>query len=567
MTYNQKAFLNNTTVSMRWLDFVAMVDEKDIFIQYADGTMKYQIFAFDGDIAYFTDLFKAAYSSQTDYDPDYSQAQNDIDCADFETNYKANANQVISSDNRATSGTITAAGSGNGSDGSAVWISTRGAGNVGTQVSGTWSGILQFEVSIDGTNWVSTFAFPIDNANSGINLTTTNGTWRILGGGVANVRVRASSLTSGTPNVYFQTTAAASTVRAAQGASTGSPGNAWLVRNTDGTNILGTPGHPFKTDPTGTTTQPISGAVQITDNTSTVGITDVLGNKALKVDVIKTVASGGAGSGGTSSNFGDPSPVAGTAAGFTDGYLMQEARVFDLDNTSGQEYVLGVNLRTPGAGGSVDFGTNSNPIRTDPTGNTTQPVSVSSLPLPSGAATEATLALIKAKTDNLDVALSTRAITGLTDSQLRATAVPVSTSSLPLPLGASTEATLAAIKAKTDNLDVALSTRAVTGLTDTQLRATAVPVAGTFFQSTQPVSAVSLPLPTGAATAAKQDTIISNLQTLNSLVPSTYDYVSLGYTGADLTTVIYKSGGSSGTTVSTLSLTYSSGILTSVTRT
>ncbi len=47
-------------------------------------------------------------------------------------------------------------------------------------------------------------------------------------------------------------------------------------------------------------------------------------------------------------------------------------------------------------------------------------------------------------------------------------------SPISLPLGASTEATLALIKAKTDNLDVALSTRAVTGLTDTQLRATPI---------------------------------------------------------------------------------------------
>lgn len=121
----------------------------------------------------------------------------------------------------------------------------------------------------------------------------------------------------------------------------------------------------------------------------------------------------------------------------------------------------------------------------------TQPVSAAALPLPSGASTEATLALIKAKTDNLDVALSTRAVTGLTDGQLRASAVPVSAASLPLPSGASTEATLALIKAKTDNLDVALSTRAVTGLTDAQLRASAVPV-----------SAASLPLPSGAATEA-----------------------------------------------------------------
>lgn len=46
-------------------------------------------------------------------------------------------------------------------------------------------------------------------------------------------------------------------------------------------------------------------------------------------------------------------------------------------------------------------------------------------------------------------------------------AIPVSASSLPLPAGASTEATLALIKAKTDNIDVLLSTR--TKPADTQI--------------------------------------------------------------------------------------------------
>ena len=137
-------------------------------------------------------------------------------------------------------------------------------------------------------------------------------------------------------------------------------------------------------------------------------------------------------------------------------------------------------------------------------------------------ATQTTLALIKAKTDNLDVLLSTRtkpsdtqpvsittmpttpvtgtfwqstqpvsiasmpttAVTGpLTDTQLRATAVPVSgtmtanigtTNGLALDSSLTTlnakdfatQTTLALIKAKTDNLDVLLSTR--TKPSDTQ---------------------------------------------------------------------------------------------------
>jgi len=75
------------------------------------------------------------------------------------------------------------------------------------------------------------------------------------------------------------------------------------------------------------------------------------------------------------------------------------------------------------------------------------------------------------------------------------------------------------------------------------------------------------PIPTGASTSANQDTIISNLQTINSLVPSVYDFISLGYTGSNLTSVIFKSGGSGGTTISTLTLAYSGSDLVSITKT
>lgn len=49
--------------------------------------------------------------------------------------------------------------------------------------------------------------------------------------------------------------------------------NAWPTEMTDGVNILGTPTHPVKIDPTGTTVQPVSGSVTTTpvvSSTSTV---------------------------------------------------------------------------------------------------------------------------------------------------------------------------------------------------------------------------------------------------------------------------------------------------------
>lgn len=74
-------------------------------------------------------------------------------------------------------------------------------------------------------------------------------------------------------------------------------------------------------------------------------------------------------------------------------------------------------------------------------------------------------------------------------------------------------------------------------------------------------------LPTGAATSALQTTGNNYLQAIAGLVPSAYDYISLSYTGSNLTTVVYKTGGSGGTTVATLTLVYDvNDNLTSVTK-
>ena len=108
----------------------------------------------------------------------------------------------------------------------------------------------------------------------------------------------------------------------------------------------------------------------------------------------------------------------------------------------------------------------------------TQPVSAVALPLPTGAATEVTAAALLAAAQAIKTAaetlagrtINTGAVSGtvaldgptlaaleaisadtglaqpLTDAQLRASAVPVSAAALPLPTGAATEATLAAVQ-------------------------------------------------------------------------------------------------------------------------
>lgn len=201
-----------------------------------------------------------------------------------------------------------------------------------------------------------------------------------------------------------------------------------------------------------------------------------------------------------------------------------------------------------------------------------------------GVATEATLLLVEQNTadtvtelqaanvtltslDGKDYATETTlsSIDGkvLTDAQLRASPVPVS--------GPLTDSELRATAVP------------VSGpLTDTELRATAVPVSGPLTDAelravAVPVSAAALPLPSGAATettlAAVQTAVDAlNARVAGSLVPEEFDYQDITYVpsgngAGEIETVVYKTGGSGGTTVATLQLAYNGdNKLSSVTR-
>lgn len=99
---------------------------------------------------------------------------------------------------------------------------------------------------------------------------------------------------------------------------------------------------------------------------------------------------------------------------------------------------------------------------------------------------------------------------------------PVSAVSLPLPTGAATSALQSQISAQlpaTLGQKTMVNSLAVTLASDQS----AVPVSGTFWQATQPVSAASLPLPTGAATSALQTTGNSSLSAISGQLPAVLD--------------------------------------------
>ena len=197
-----------------------------------------------------------------------------------------------------------------------------------------------------------------------------------------------------------------------------------------------------------------------------------------------------------------------------------------------------------------------------------QPVTVSSLPLPTGAASESTLSALNAKIPSLS---SGRIPVDIGALSLGSSTEITNDTSNPIPVsGSITVGNFPTTQVISGTVNTGLNQP----LTDTQLREAPVAVTGTFWQSTQPVSlsslpplasgsntigaisntsfgvsnfpssfaatqsgtwsvginnfpetqtiaAVSLPLPTGAATSAKQDTLIGHVDGIEAALAGT----------------------------------------------
>jgi hypothetical protein len=114
-----------------------------------------------------------------------------------------------------------------------------------------------------------------DGTNSRYFAVDSSGRTVVVGAGTAGTPVGGvisiQGVASGTvvPISITGTNTISGTVTANQGTAN-TIGNSWPVEITDGINILGTATHPVRIDPTGTTTQPVSGTVSIS---GTVGVT------------------------------------------------------------------------------------------------------------------------------------------------------------------------------------------------------------------------------------------------------------------------------------------------------
>lgn len=218
--------------------------------------------------------------------------------------------------------------------------------------------------------------------------------------------------------------------------------------------------------------------------------------------------------------------TANTSLSSIDGKLAT-AKTADFDTGAGTDTVGMTGIALPASGGAVAGGTFTNPVRVDPTGTTTQPVSATSLPLPTGASTAANqstantaLAAIQTAVELLDNTVA--------GSELQVDvvgALPAGTNAIgklaansgvdigdvdvtSLPSGS-----VAAATAKTTDYDTGAGTDTVPMFGVALPKSGGAVAGGTStdpirvdptVSTTQPISAASLPLPTGAATSAKQ---------------------------------------------------------------
>ncbi len=94
---------------------------------------------------------------------------------------------------KTTKGSITEAGKD-------ISLPVDGQSSAGIQVTGTYSGTLQFEGTIDGLNWVS-LLLKVPSTNIECSSTSSTGVFIGPVAGIKIVRVRASALASGTASV------------------------------------------------------------------------------------------------------------------------------------------------------------------------------------------------------------------------------------------------------------------------------------------------------------------------------------------------------------------------------
>ena len=427
---------------------------------------------------------------------------------------------ILSSIETTLSGTLaisaptdyTASGSITGNNQTLSLTSMNGVSTAAIEISGTWSGFVSAYGRVDGANWVQVQnLYSIGNGNTYLSV-ISNGLYtadiagfqdfQISSGpsgwsGTATVTLRASA---GTPSQALLSTVASNQTGGTQktqivdsvGHNALVQGNSLQVAVTNGPNISNITGTVSL--PTGASTaanQVIPGSAG-TPSSSVASVQGIAGMTALKVDP-SGVTSPVSGTVTVNAGTNTSTAALATAANQTNG--TQQTKIVDGSGNviASTANALNVNI-TGGATGtptgpagtpnanvvSVQGITSMTPIKVDGSA-VTQPVSgtvTASAGTNLNTSALATSANLTAGTMKTQVVDGSGNVIGSTSNALNVNITGGSTGTPTGPAG-------------TPNTNV-VTVQGIGG-------ATGIPVTGTFWQTTQPISAVSLPLPTGAA--------------------------------------------------------------------
>lgn len=391
-------------------------------------------------------------------------------------------------------------------NGQTVGLSFGGRATFNFQLTGTWVGTILFEGTLDGSTYYTLEAIPV-GAGAVVASTTVNGAWSVESAGFSNLRARSTAWTSGTASVYILGSIQSNDIEVYNT----TPGNLQTVsriQDSAGSSITN-----------GQKTMANSVPVVVASDQSAIPISAVSlplptgaatsANQSTEIISLQLI---------------DDLPHAQNAALVKGvpvmGQLDDAATVVATEDNVAvaritAQRAVHTNLRN---NAGTEIGTSGAPVRTDPTGTTAQPVTDNA-----GSLTVDTPQL--AATLGQKTMANSAAVVIASDQS----SVPISAASLPLPTGAATEATLVKLPlgqaSTTSGQSGVLAQGAVTtaapayttGQTDPLSLTTAGALRVDGSAVTQPVSAASLPLPTGAATSANQTTEITALQIIDDV--------------------------------------------------
>lgn len=120
--------------------------------------------------------------------------------------------------------------------GQTAQIKTLDMGSVGIQITGTWTGTLVAEVSVDGQTWTANNIVPVP-ATTPVASITSNGAWQTNCSGFRFFRLRASTAVTGSAVVSLQSTPTVATLAVSLTGSSGGVLGTVKIEDTNGATI------------------------------------------------------------------------------------------------------------------------------------------------------------------------------------------------------------------------------------------------------------------------------------------------------------------------------------------